>query len=894
MEKSEAGTTSTSQSPPQASERSPGSTKRYFHQVPLPLTSLVGRKHEIQEALTRLRNPEVRLLTITGPGGVGKSHLALQVAADAQQDFADGYCSVELAHCTTLEEVELSIAQALGLRVSEKGQPKQHLQTFLRDKHLLFLLDNFEQVQAATPLLLELLWACPLLKILVTSRAALRVQGEFEFLVPPLSVPDLQHLPLPESLVQYDAVALFAQRAQAISGNFRVTEENAKDIAVICVRLDGLPLAIELAAARTRMFSPRQLLARLEKPLDVLTQEGPDLPRHHALRATMAWSYELLTVEEQHAFRCLSVFAGGCTLEAAEAVCAAVGEVSRSVLDMLEDLLDQSLLHRVNQEGEEPRLRMLQTIREYGLEKLESSVEVERARHAHATYFLALAERAEPFLSQGTWLKRLEQEHENLSAALRWLLERRELEEALRLAGALRQFWFFRGFQYEGRGFLERAIAAMREDNVSVPLWVRVKALYAAASLAHTQGDFEHANMLLQESLELCRRQGDIRGEAAALRLLGVIADSLGSEYEVGDAFFEESARLYREVGDEEGAARILFTLGWRALLIGEFARAQELCKGCLSTFRVLDDRLHIAISLHLLGWASYCQGAYAAARRLSEESVAHFRALRNPAYTVEALTILAYEAAALKEESAAASLLEEAFALAKRGEKSEDTACVLCGLGHLALHQGEMAQAWARYRESLAALIDERTAARLTLRTNWIPAMCLEGLGQIALSQGQAALTTLLLGAAEVLRRSGTYSNPLGIEQPSYGETLATARAQLGEETFTAYWAVGRAMTPGEVLAALEALSGSQQGKARAPGQRLSTSAPAPASRGLTPRELEVLRLLADGLPYQQIAEQLGISPRTVNIHVSSIYKKLEITTRAAATRYAIDHGLG
>jgi predicted ATPase/DNA-binding CsgD family transcriptional regulator len=775
-------------------------------------------------------------------------------------------------------------------------KPFEHLKTFLREKQLLFLLDNFEQVLAAAPLLPELLSACPQLKILVTSRVVLRVQGEFELLVPPLSLPNLQHLPTPEAIVQYGAVMLFIQRTQAIVPDFQVTEENASTIAAICARLDGLPLAIELAAAHMKLLSPGVLLSRLEKPLDVLTRGGRDVPaRQQTLRNTITWSYALLSTEEQRVFRRLSVFAGGCTLEAAEVVCTAPGELTMSVMEVVASLLDQSLLQQVKQESDAWHLVMLETVREYGLECLAASGEIESTRHAHATYYLALVEQAEPALldmRQSLWLRRLEHECDNLSAALHWLLECKAAEEALRLAGALRKFWLLRGSLSEGSGFLERALAASREDNISVSPQVRAKALYAAGSLAYWQSDFEQARLLAEEGLELFRQGGDTRGEANALRFLGIIEDSLGDDDTAGNAFFEESLRLFREAGDGAGTATILLTLGVLALFQGEFARAQELWGESLAVFRTLGDSWHIALALHFLGWASYCQGAYAAARHLSEESVALFRTLRNPAFTAEALTILAYEVAALGEEATAASFLEEALALGKKGESREDMARALCGLGRLALRQGNMAQAHARYGESLAVLMDLWTTARLTARTTWIAASCLEGLGEIAFSQGQAAWTVRFFAAAETLRVSGAYRNPIGMEQPFYERTLQAAHTQLGEEDFAALWAEERAMTLQEALAAEGRISGSKQVNAVAP-VLLPTKSPSPLFGGLTAREVEVLRLLASGLTNKQIAEQLVISRKTVNIHVNSIYKKLEITSRIAATRYAIEHDL-
>src|SRR5207248_1561122 len=312
---------------------SPGSSNMSLRQVPLPLTPLIGREREVQQARRLLRNPEVRLLTVTGAGGTGKTRLALQVAVDVQRHFPDGYCFVALAQCTTPEQVELNIAQALGLHVRRRREPFERLKTFLGDKHLLLLLDNFEQVLAAAPLLPRLLSACPQLKILVTSRAVLRVQGEYEFPVPPLPFPDLHHLPTPEAIAQYGAVTLFMQRVQAIKPDFQLTEDNARVIVEICACLDGLPLALELAAARIKLLPPQALLARLDHRLAVLTSRRRDVPlRQQTLRNTLTWSYDLLTAEEQRLFRRLSVFVGGSSLEAVESVCTAVGDLTTPVL----------------------------------------------------------------------------------------------------------------------------------------------------------------------------------------------------------------------------------------------------------------------------------------------------------------------------------------------------------------------------------------------------------------------------------------------------------------------------------------------------------------------------------------------------------------------------------
>ncbi len=400
---------------------------------PLPLTSLIGREQEVASVCSLLRQPEVRLVTLTGAGGVGKTRLALRVAAEMRADFADGVKFVSLAALHDPALVVPTIVHSLGLKETQHWSPLNLLQMSLLEKQLLLLLDNFERLVQAAPQMVDLLTRCPQLQLLVTSRAVLHVQGEYEFQVPPLALPKREQVLDYETLTQYSAVALFLQRAQTIKADFQLTTANAPAIAEICLRLDGLPLALELAAARSKLLSPRELLARLSHRLQVLTGGPQDLPeRQQTLRNTILWSYQLLDAQEQRLFRRLSVFAGGCQLQAAEAVCTALDgdESTGHILESVTSLLDKSLLQTIQQEGKGSRLVMLETIREYGLEALVTSGEMEASRQAHANYYLELAEEAEPEFAgprQAMWLERLNMEHENLRAAMHWLLEQAEL-----------------------------------------------------------------------------------------------------------------------------------------------------------------------------------------------------------------------------------------------------------------------------------------------------------------------------------------------------------------------------------------------------------------------------------------------------------------------------------
>src|SRR6266480_3096429 len=495
--------------------------------LPHPLTPLFGRE-EVREAVrTRLARPRVRMLTLTGAPGVGKTRLALAFASDVLEEFPHGVCFVPLAPISDPELVISAIAHALGLQEHGKRPLFEYLSAFLRTKQLLLLLDNFEQVLPAAPLLSDLLMACPQLKILVTSRAVLHLDGEYVFKVPPLEVPDLQHLPAQDMLSQVASVALFAEQAQANQSDFELTGDNAAAIAEICVLLDGLPLALVLAAARLKVLPPRTLLARLAQGFEVLTGSRRDASAHQqTLRATITWSYNLLSTEEQSLFRSFCVFVGGCTLEAAEAVGTAASESTTPILDVISSLVDNSLLVQREQEAGKPRLNMLATIREYGLEALAACGELERARNAHAAYYLALAERAAPALvgaEQGSWAEQLERDHENIRAALQWLLDHHEIEKTLCLTTALQQFWLHRGYLSEGRRFLERALDAGRLEHASISSQVEASALYAAGYLAYWQNDPGQVMVLLEESERLSRHLQDKRGIASALAYLGAM-----------------------------------------------------------------------------------------------------------------------------------------------------------------------------------------------------------------------------------------------------------------------------------------------------------------------------------------------------------------------------------
>src|SRR5215208_2755382 len=469
--------------------------------LPAQPTALVGRERELEEVLALVRNPAVRLLTLTGPGGTGKTRLGLQAAAELTDEFEDGVFFVALAAISDPVLVAPMIARTLGLTESGNQPPEDLLKGYLRHRQVLLLLDNFEQVLGAGSLLDTLLSAASGLKVLATSRTPLRLYGEHEFPVPPLSLPDPESLPPVELLTRYEAVRLFVERAMALRPDFSLTEENAPAVVEICARLDGLPLAIELAAARTKLLPPQALLSRLGNRLKLLTGGARNPPeRQRTLRNAIEWSHDMLDEGEKTLFARLAVFSGGSTLEAIEVVCDAEGDLPVDALEGVSSLLDKSLLGREEASDEQSRFVMLETIHEYAREKLRESGEAEELGRAHAQYYLALAEEAELVgPEQAWWLERLEAEHDNLRAALNRSLEAGDSGTALRIGGAVWRFWYVRGHFSEGRRWLASGLSG----GEMAPVGVRARALLGLGELALWQGDYTRAAEDLEASLTL-------------------------------------------------------------------------------------------------------------------------------------------------------------------------------------------------------------------------------------------------------------------------------------------------------------------------------------------------------------------------------------------------------
>src|SRR6266568_3136931 len=741
--------------------------------LPAPLTPLVGREQEIAAVCALLWRPEVRLVTLTGTGGVGKTRLALGVAAAVTASFADGICFVALAPLIDPGLVLSTIAQALGVQEQGSRPLLEGLQDHLREKQLLLLLDNFEQVVSAAPVVAELLVAAPRLRVLVTSRTSLHLSGEHEFVVPPLALPDLRNLPPPDRLRQYGAIRLFVTRAQAAHSAFVMTGENATAIAAICQQLDGLPLAIELAAGRSKLFTPQALLSRLRNRLKLLVGGAQDLPlRQQTLRGTIAWSYDLLGQDEKTLFR-----------------------------------------------------------------RLAASGEAEAVRRQHAIFFLRFSEEAEPKIRGAEhflWRTRLEVEHDNLRAALRWTLESQEAEMGMQLAFSLVAFWRASNQDREGRNWCEQVLA---QPGTSARTAARAMALLAAGAMTMFQGDLPQAQLLLEESIAIGREVGRAakRTLALALALLAygaLLQGNLGAARELA----EEGVRLFREVGEAWGTALALNHLGRATLELGDPVAARPLLEESAALFRA-GNMQRLAMPLNTLGRVALRQGDDTGARAYCEEALAVARATGDELFIAEALA----------------------------------------QLGTVALHVGDSGQATALYQQSLTLI--------WTRGYRECIAEDLAGLAAASSLLSQPERAARLFGAVEALREvSGIRLSPL--PRADYDRAVEGIRAHLDEATFAQAWEKGRAMPLEQAIA--EALATQDEpptgtkfpqvneeetSSVVPPGTPLSQSPKALSPQralkqhfgGLTSREREVACLVAQGKSNRAIADELVVGVSTV-----------------------------
>jgi predicted ATPase/DNA-binding CsgD family transcriptional regulator len=896
--------------------------------LPTPLTAFIGRGTVVDEICTLIVAENVRILTLTGPGGVGKTRVALKACATLLPEFEDGVFFVSLASVVDPGLVVPAIAGTLGLKEPGGTTVAEALADFLHERSLLLLLDNFEQVASAGPEVTRLLATAPGVRLMLTSRSPLRLYGEYEYSVPPMDLPDEGRALgahsgtlLLKEIARSEAIQLFVARGKEVSPGLTLTGANALAVAEICRRLDGLPLALELAAARLRIFSPQSLLKRLDKALPLLVGGARDLPtRQQTLRNAIAWSYDLLHDAEQRLFARLGVFAGGCTLDAAAYVASDLRLEQGKLLETIESLIDKNLLRQREQADGEPRFWMLETIREYALEKLAERKEVEQVQEAHAQFFLALGVEIRQYPrgpEHENRLDKLERDHDNFRSALQFLLGRQRLPLAMRMTSALAWFWYVRGYYAEGRRWLNLALCAVKDERdwTTEELSCLADVLRAAGTLAFMQSDHEQAISLTKQGLELARKLGDESNVARTLNNLSIIVSQQG-ELKQARLFLEESLEIKRRIGGRGDISVALSNLAGNSERMGDYERANSLNEEALAIARETGDKVYLSNRMHTRGIIALREGKPERALAALNESL---DLAREVGFRTGELTALSEIGVALcdvaasfggsgetagygireQESNKAQAILEQTLqSLVEMGDVTGES-WVKMGLGRVAELRNEHELAREFMRESLRLNIQLREYSPSTVETvEWLAGVEAEMARRADNETDRmygAARAATLLGSVEAWRETmGAPVPPIWREQRK--QTAALTRTSLGSQAFSAAWSKGRAMPfPEAVALSTKDLHGAEDGTST--GTLMQIAPPpqssAEGSHDLTAREMDVLRLIAAGLTNKEIGERLVLSHRTVEAHLYSIFNKLNVTTRSAATRYAMEHEL-
>jgi predicted ATPase/DNA-binding CsgD family transcriptional regulator len=810
-----------------------------FTNLPVQLTSFIGRERELAD-VKRLVSTS-RLVTLTGAGGCGKTRLALRVAGETSDRFEDGVWWIELVVLNDPTLLPQAVLQTLGLPESPSRTPLDPLTDYFQAKHSLLILDNCEHIiDACARFVSHLLQSCPQLSLIVTSREALNIDGELAWIVPSLQIPSTQSPSAFSELNTYDAVQLFVARASAIEPDFALRNQNVDAVIKICQRLDGIPLAIELAAARIKVLGVEQIAERLDNTLQLLTQGKRTAPsRHQTLRAAMDWSYNLLSEAEKKFFQRLAVFSGGFTLEAAEVICMGDGAELGNVLDLVASLLSKSLLVLVewNTGSHEPaggllRYRFLEPVRQYAREKLVESGAETAIRDRHLSYFHDWIQTTETKLymaEQLTQFSNLDQDLDNIRAALQWALPTQPVM-ALQMVAALTLFWNVRGYTTEGRRWGEQALQQTENDLTPEVQGARARALITVAFLTMTQGDYLATSDLIGQAIPILRTQNDRLGLARALFIQSTVMSFLGQP-SVVQAAAEESFEMGVELDDPFTLSITSAIMAGALFRVGEMTIARRFMEEALTNSRRFGSPMALAFSLWGAGMGAFSQDNLKIAHDYVEESLALFRQI---------------------------------------GDKHR-TNMTATGLADILRQMGDMREAEKLYVEAIRGWQDYGQFGGI--------ARCIECLAFVAIAENRDKQAARWLGAAEVVRKV-SHAEMIANEQEEYQREMAILRGRINLDDFTRSWSEGQVLTLQQVLAEVEQLPRVLQAKKQAPD-------------ALTPRELDVLRLLVQGLSDAQIAEKLVVSRRTVTTHLTTIYSKLGVNSRSAAIRHALDHNL-